>query len=184
MFFIGAMLFCMLWSSLDAIFMFLPNEYHIGKVAFYIVSFSSLLNLLTGVNSSVIMLSHKYFATSFLLFFLLAVSVLCNYLFIPIYGISGAALSLLTSIGSFNLLKYIYILVRFKMQPFSKQTFYIFCTGIICSAFIFIIPSSFHPILKAVLGCGFTVLLFSVMNVKFEIIEEVNKLFKRFKFIK
>jgi len=184
MFFVGALLFCMLWASLDAIFMFLPQEYHQGKMAFYIVSFSSLFNLLTGVNSSVIMLSHKYFATSFLLFVLIAVSVIANYTLIPIYGISGAALALLIAIGTFNLLKYIYILVRFKMQPFTKQTFYIFSCIIICTAFIYFIPVLLHPIVKAILGCGFSILIFSIMNIKFETIEEVNKIFKRFKIIK
>ena len=184
MFFVGALLFCILWASLDAIFMFLPLEYHQGKMAFYIVSFSSLFNLLTGVNSSVIMLSHKYFATSFLLFVLIVISVIANYTLIPIYGISGAAFALLIAIGTFNLLKYIYILIRFKMQPFSKHTAYIFFCIIICIGFIFIISSAFHPIVRAILGSGFAIILFSLMNIKFKSIEEINKLFKRFKVIK
>lgn len=184
MFFVGALLFCILWSSLDAIFMFLPQEYHQGKIAFYIVSFSSLFNLLTGVNSSVIMLSHKYFATSFLLFVLITVSVIANYALIPIYGISGAALALLIAIGTFNLLKYIYILIRFKMQPFSKQTLYILMCVSICIIIILFIPSFIHPIIKAIFGSGFSIVLFSLMNIKFKTIEEVNKIFKRFKLIK
>jgi O-antigen/teichoic acid export membrane protein len=184
MFFVGAILFCLLWSSVDFIFMYLPGEYHAGKIVFYIISFSSLFNLLTGVNSSVIMLSHKYFVASVLLFILLLVSISANYLLIESFGISGAAMATLIAIGTFNLLKYIYILFRFKMQPFSKHTGYIFICVLICIAFVFIIPQSLHPFVKAFLGCSFSVIVFSLMNIKFKTIDEVNKIFKRFKIIK
>lgn len=184
MFFVGALLFCMLWASIDVIFLFLPAEYQQGKIAFYIISFSSLFNLLTGVNSSVIMLSHKYFVASLLLFVLITVSVIANYTLIETFGISGAAAATLIAICSFNLLKYLYILMRFKMQPFSKHTLYIFGCVLISIAFIFLIPSGVHPILKAFLGCSFTIIVFSLMNIRFKTISEVNKIFKRFKLIK
>ena len=184
MFFIGAVLFCMLWASLDLIFLFLPQEYHQGKMAFYIISFSSLFNLLTGVNSSVIMLSHKYFATSFLLFALIVVSFIANNMLIEPFGITGAAIATLIAIGTFNFLKYFYILMRFKMQPFSKHTLYILAGTMISVLLIFLIPTSIHPFFKAIIGSGFSLILFSLMNINFETISEVNKLFKRFKIIK
>jgi O-antigen/teichoic acid export membrane protein len=130
------------------------------------------------------MLSHKYFVASVLLFILLLVSISANYLLIESFGISGAAMATLIAIGTFNLLKYIYILFRFKMQPFSKHTGYIFICVLICIAFVFIIPQSLHPFVKAFLGCSFSVIVFSLMNIKFKTIDEVNKIFKRFKIIK
>ena len=184
MFFIGAVLFCMLWASLDLIFLFLPQEYHQGKMAFYVISFSSLFNLLTGVNSSVIMLSHKYFATSFLLLALIVVSFIANNMLIEPFGITGAAIATLIAIGTFNFLKYFYILMRFKMQPFSKHTLYILAGTMISVLLIFLIPTSIHPFFKAIIGSGFSLILFSLMNINFETISEVNKLFKRFKIIK
>ncbi len=184
MFFIGAVLFCILWASLDFIFTFLPLEYQVGKMAFYLVSISSLFNLLTGVNTSVIIMSHKYFATSFLLFVLIVVSLVCNYWFIQDYGITGAAVAMLIAISVFNILKYVYILVRFKMQPFSVHTGYVLfcaCTSIIV---ILLIPNTIHSFYKTIIGCGFTIILFSIMNIKFNTIDEINKLFRRFKLIK
>jgi len=184
MFFIGSILFCVLWASLDFIFLFLPNEYQQGKMAFYIVSISSLLNLLTGVNSSVITMSHKYFIASTLLILLIIVSILANYWLIPVFGIIGAAMATLMALGIFNLLKYVYILIRFKMQPFSMHTAYIFGCLVISVSLILFLPPSLHPILKLIIGCGFTALLFSYINIKYNIIDEVNKLFKRFNLIK
>ncbi len=184
MFFVGAVLFCMIWASLDLIFLFLPQEYQQGRYAFYLISFTSLLNLLTGVNSSVIMLSHKYIATSALLFILIAVSFFANNLLITPYGITGAAIATLIAIGTFNVLKYIYILVRFKMQPFTKHTVYVCCCTVLCAVAIWCIPSSVNPFLKAFIGCSFTALLFSLMNIKFGTVEEVNKVFRRLRLIK
>ena len=179
MFFLGGVLFCLLWASVDLIFLGLPLEYHIGKVSFYIISVSALFNLLTGVNSSVIGLSHKYFAISAFLFLLIVIAYFSNSVLIPIYGISGAAIGTFIGIGAFNLLKYLYILRRFKMQPFSKHTLYIFGCIVFSILLILLIPESMHPFFKAIIGCGFTAVLFSIMNIKFKSIEEVNKVFKR-----
>lgn len=184
MFFIGSVLFCLLWAGLDFIFLYLPSEYAQGKMAFYIVSFSSLLNLLTGVNSSVIMMSHKYFATSFLLFLLIVISYIANYFLIPVFGITGSAIAMVISIGFFNSLKYFYILIRFKMQPFSRHTGYILIALAVSISLILMLPSSLPPFARFFIGSSFTLILFSVMNIKFKIIEEVNKVFRSLKIIK
>jgi len=100
------------------------------------------------------------------------------------FGITGAAIATLIAIGTFNFLKYFYILMRFKMQPFSKHTLYILAGTMISVLLIFLIPTSIHPFFKAIIGSGFSLILFSLMNINFETISEVNKLFKRFKIIK
>jgi O-antigen/teichoic acid export membrane protein len=184
MFFAGGILFCLLWSGLDFILLFLPPEYQAGKMAFYLVSFSSLFNLLTSVNSSVILYSTKYYAASIFLFVLMAVSVLANNYFIDHYGITGAAMATLLSIGCFNFLKYVYILIYFRMQPFTKNTLYIGLCIVVCVAFIVLLPNTLHAFYKAAFGSLFSVLMFSFMNYKFNMVEEVNKVYKRFGLIK
>lgn len=183
LFFIGSLLFCILWASIDFIFMFLPPEFHQGKMAFYIVSISSLINLLTGVNSSVIMVSHKYFATTVLLLILIVVALISNYLLIGPYGISGAAIATLVSVSTFNLLKYIYILYRFKMQPFTQHTLYILLCLALSLGLIIVLPSGLHPFMKAFIGSGFACLLFALVNIRLKSVEEINKLLRRLKLI-
>jgi O-antigen/teichoic acid export membrane protein len=184
MFFVGGVLFCLLWAGIDLIFLYLPPEYQAGKTSFFIVSFSSLINLLTGVNSSVLMYSNKYFVVSVFLFILIAVSFFANQLLIASYGIAGAAMATLIAISTFNILKYFYIVFRFKIQPFSKYTLYILICIIFSLSLVLLIPNSIHPLLKAFIGGLFTVTLFSAVNIKFGIIEEVNKVFRRFGIIK
>ena len=179
MYFAGAVLFSLLVWGIDFILTLLPPEYAAGKWAFYFVTLSSLLNLLTGVNSSVILYSHKYFAASVFLFVLIGVGALANFILIPLYGISGAGIATLLAIGTYNTLKYLYILLRFKMQPLGKFTGYITVALVIALLPCFLLPSSITPFVKALIGGSFTLLIFSILNIKLEVVHEVNKLFKR-----
>ena len=184
LFFIGAGLFCCLYASSDVFFLILPDDYSVGKNVFLIILCCSLFNLLTGVNTTVISLSKHYIVTSALLIVLIGVGIAANLVLIPVYGIKGAAIATFIAIGLFNLLKYLYILQKFKMQPLSKHTAYVFIVLLCCVSLIYVLPQSMHPILRAFIGCSFTVVLFSFMNMRTNTIEEVNKIFKRFKLIK
>lgn len=180
MYFAGAVLFSLLIAGIDFILYLLPPSYQVGRTAFYFVAVSSLVNLLTGVNSSVILYSHKYFAASVFLFILIGVGALANYILIPLYGITGAGMATLLAIGAFNFLKYIYIAIRFKMQPFTKYTALISLALLLSIIAPILLPSSINPLLKAIIGALFTIGIFSALNIKVNVIEEVNKVFKRF----
>lgn len=179
MYFAGAVLFSLLWAGIDFIIGLLPPEYAQGKIAFYFVTVSSLINLLTGVNSSVILYSHKYFAASILLFVLIIVGALANYVLIPLYGITGAGIATLVAIGTYNLLKYVYIIYRFRMQPFTKHTLYISLVLLLSLLPTLLLPDSIHPLIRAIISGLITLLLFSWLNIKVKAIEEINKLFRR-----
>ncbi len=184
LFFAGSVIVCLLWSGIDFIFQLLPDSYSSGKIVFYIISFSSLFNLLTGVNSSIIMFSPKYLATSLFLFILILLSILFHYLFVPLWGLSGAAFSIMISLILFNLMKFFYILHSFHLSPFTKQTGYILCCVLLCLACILLLGLYVNPFLKALLGSGLSLLLFSLLNIKLEIIEEINKVFRRIGILK
>lgn len=180
MFFAGAVLFCLLWSGVDLILALLPEKFAAGQLAFYLVTFSSLINLMTGVNSSVILYSHKYFAASFFLIILIVVGYFANLYLIPPFGITGAALGTLIAIGTFNLLKYFYILLRFKMQPFSKHTLVIAVGILICLLVLQLFTTDKQPLLKAALGSIVTVVTFTILNIHYNMVPEVNKVLARF----
>lgn len=184
LFFIGAILFCFLYAGSDFIFSTLPPEYKAGQSVFFTLSLCSLFNLLTGVNTTIITLSEKYFVTATLLIVLIVVAAICNVIFIPIYGIQGAAIATFIAINLYNVLKYVYISMKFKMQPFSRHTIYISISVLICSVFIYLVGQSLSPFLKAVVCGSFTVIVFSVLNIKYNTVDEINKVFRRLRLIK
>jgi O-antigen/teichoic acid export membrane protein len=179
MFFVGGFLFCLLWAANDLIFLYLPAEYSAGRMSFYLVAIASLINLTTGINSSVITFSSRYFVLSSFLLALICVAVAANYIFIPRIGITGAALATLISVGVFNALKYFYILWRFEMQPFSIYSSYTAGCVIICAMVLVILPATLNPYLKFFCGAAFTGIVFSLANIRYDIVPEVNKVFRR-----
>ena len=57
-----------------------------------------------------------------MMLFLVSLTIIANLILIPRLGITGAALATLITLFAFNLLKYIFIWVTMKMQPFTTQT--------------------------------------------------------------
>lgn len=178
MYFLGAIMFLLLASGLDLIYSYLPSEYLKGKNAFLFAAVSSLLNLLTGVNSGVIMYSKKYYVGSFFLLILIVVAWVSNSILIEKYGITGAAISTLLAIGVFNVLKYIYILKVFKMQPFTIHTIRITLILLAILTVIITLPSN-QPWIKAIIGSLITLVAFFIANRQYGIIPEINALYKK-----
>jgi len=109
----------------------------------------------------------------------LFVVAMVNYLiFIPIFGMEGAALATAFSALLFNISKYFLIWKFFKIQPFSWNTLKV--AGVIVFTFFAcsLIPEAFHPIANiiirstAVLTC-FIGLVYT-LNIVPELVEQVK----------
>jgi O-antigen/teichoic acid export membrane protein len=137
LFLLGGLLFVGLNVCIDYLFEFLPKEYEIAVPVAHVMSLASLINLATGVNSSILAYSKKYIYISFLLVLLIVLAVVNIYWLVPTYGIIGAALAMFISLSTFNILKFLVIWLRFGMQPFDISTLKI----------LFVIIVSFIPYL-------------------------------------
>ena len=123
-FIIGALMLIGVWANLDNIFQLMPKNdvYETGKYVVLIVGFGKLIDMIFGPSSEIIVLS-KYYGFNIILIILLAGSIVfINNLLIPAYGINGAAIGAALALIFFNLIKFIFIWITLKMQPFSKGT--------------------------------------------------------------
>jgi O-antigen/teichoic acid export membrane protein len=57
------------------------------------------------------------------------ITIVANYLLIPAYGIEGAALASAMAIILYNTVKYLYVLIKMKLQPFSMKTLWVILLG-------------------------------------------------------
>lgn len=127
---IGLGIFLLIAISIDQLFALMPKgeAASLGKYVFYMIGFSKIIDLLTSVNGQIISFS-KHFHFNLIAISILAVlNVFLNYFFIRTLGlgINGAALATLVSLFLYNLIKLIFIWVKFGIQPFSMNTLYLF----------------------------------------------------------
>ncbi len=100
----------------------LPEDYRDAAGVTIIMSAGSIVNMATGVNSPILNNSSKYIWGVIFLLILLVVSVILNMIFIPNFGIEGAALATGLASALYNLAKFIYIWKKFGMQPYDVRS--------------------------------------------------------------
>ncbi|MDH5381846.1 MAG: polysaccharide biosynthesis C-terminal domain-containing protein [Cyclobacteriaceae bacterium] len=121
---IGGLLFIGLWVNLDNIFAFMPkgDTFEAGKYVIIFIGIGRLFDMLAGINSEIIVMS-KHFRFNMVLLGVLAVlSIVFNLIFIPLYGINGAALGSALALILFNIAKFVFLWLKLRIQPFSVQT--------------------------------------------------------------
>lgn len=136
---LSGIIFLLMWGSIDNFFALQKDAYSNGKWVFFILGAAKLINMAFGVNGQIISLSkyYRFDTTTSIILGLLTIGT--NYLFIPIWGIEGAAFATALSIIIFNLIRYIYLYRKLHIQPFGKSTFFaliILGLGFIINAFL------------------------------------------------
>lgn len=123
-FIIAAILFLMIWLNADAIFALMPNGhiYETGKYVLFFIGLAKVFDALTGINAIILGNSKYYYYTLFFIFFLAGLTILNNYVLIPMYGISGSAAATFISIFLYNLILVIFVKWKLNVQPFTKRT--------------------------------------------------------------
>ncbi len=179
LFLIGGVLFILVNLNLTSLFVLMPDkDYALGKNIVFIISLGTLINMATGSNDAIIYTSSKYKYTTYLLVGLFVVALINYSIFIPLFGMEGAALATAFSALLFNISKYFLIWKFFKIQPFSWNTLKV--AGVIVFTFFAwsLIPEVFHPIVNiiirstAVLTC-FIGLVYT-LNIVPELVEQVK----------
>lgn len=120
---IGLILFVLISTNLNDILKLTTNSSNLdlGKFAFIYLGLAKIIDMVTGVNNQIIGQSKYYSFNLIAIAFLGILSVVTNYFFIQVFGIVGAAMATLISLSFFNLMKFIFIWYKFKMQPFNTK---------------------------------------------------------------
>jgi len=176
---VGVLFLVGIWSSVDDIFRLMPNgeRFAVGKYVILILGLAKLFDLATGTNGQVIAYS-KFFRFNFYAVLILAVfNVICNFIFIPIYQINGAALASASSIFIFNISKTAFVHYKMGLQPFSLNTLKVLVIGAIVYVTGLFIPSTDLPFLDIIFRSAYISITFVSAILYFNISEDVTNLF-------
>ncbi len=136
----GTYFLLLVWVNAEPLLALLPDIYAEGRFVVLFIGLGKLFDMATGTNGSIIITSKHYrfdFFTNLLLVFF---TVGTNLLLIPKYGIHGAAIATMLSIFLYNLIKYIFVWIRFSMQPFTRDYFWLILLAMISWIVVMLLP--------------------------------------------
>ena len=119
---VSGLLFLVVWLSIDEVLSLLPEKFSYGKWVVFYIGLAQLVNMSCGVNGAIIVNSKYFKYDLYTNLILLLITVILNFILIPIFGINGAAMATAFSIVFFNLIRLIIIYNKLQIQPFTKKT--------------------------------------------------------------
>ena len=174
LFLIGTLLLVGLWVNLDNIFKLIPDSYEEGRYVIVIIGLAHLIKMAGGSNDSVIIYS-RYFrvTTGFLLIFTVLI-ILFNFIFIPMFGITGAAIATLAAVIMHNLMKFIFIKIKFGLNPYNLQYLAVLALSFIIFLIVEFTPDPENFLIDIAVDSVFSAVLFYVFIHRLPIAEDLN----------
>jgi O-antigen/teichoic acid export membrane protein len=180
---VGGLVYVGLLVNINQIYLLLPENYRSGVFVFFIIGLSKYFDLILGNNNAIIFNSKYYRAVLFLGLLLGFFAVTLNMVFIPKYGIDGAAIATLISITLYSIAKLLFVVLKMKLYPFTIKTIYALAIGLICFFGFYYWEFPFHPIVNIMLKSVLVSIVYVGIVYKAKLSEDINgvieKIFKK-----
>ncbi|MFT0715763.1 lipopolysaccharide biosynthesis protein [Flagellimonas lutimaris] len=174
LFIASGILFVLIILNLNDLYLMLPENYRNGFTIVFLIGLAKVMDSLLG-NINSILYNSKYYRT--VLVFgvcLAALTILLNYILIPKMGLEGAALASFVSIFIFNLVKLVFVKMKFGILPFTSATFKVFSTLVLLAVLFDLLQFQFHPIINIALKSLLIVVMYVGILYRFNISEDVT----------
>ncbi|RYZ31033.1 MAG: lipopolysaccharide biosynthesis protein [Chitinophagaceae bacterium] len=127
-------MFALVWLNFeDGIYTFnLQSQYTAAKIAFLYLGITRIVDMGFGVNAQIIGTSTFWrfeFVTGLILLLLI---MPLSYFLVKAMGIMGPAVASLISLTIYNLIRFVFLYRKFKMQPFNLKTVYTILLAAFC----------------------------------------------------
>ena len=164
----------------EALFSLLPNEgYQKATLVVLYISLAKLITMMFGCGGAIISNSSFYkISLVFSIVMALGVSIL-NMIWIPLYGIDGAALATLVVVGVSIVVKIIYLQFKIKANPLSWNLFKaLIAVGILYTLFQYI-EWTFSPLVQIGLTSTLVSALYFLIVSQFKLSDDLLRLLNR-----
>jgi O-antigen/teichoic acid export membrane protein len=179
--FFGILLFIGIWMSLEDFLIYVPEKYRGIEWVFFYLGLAKLIDVSSGVNGAILATSEKYLFDLYTNIFLIIITVTMNIIFIPFYGITGAAIATTISIFIHNVIKLIAVYHFFKIHPFQLSSFKLLFIGLLTIFILNQISFDFISLiwLKVLIRSLVISLVYVVPVIYFNISEDLNEILQR-----
>lgn len=177
---IGLLVFIGLWANIHNIFRILPPAFEAGKYVIFFFGLAYTFDMAGGANNTIIASSkyYKYLSWFIIVYFLLI--VISNLIFIPLWGITGAAIASAVSLSTFILTRIVFVYFKFKIQPFNFKFIVLSIIGIFVYFISKLIPVLDNLYLDIFLRSSFISIIYVLLTVVLKISPEVNEMVNKY----
>lgn len=171
---ISGLIFLLIVTNISQLYEIIPEEYQISFSIIILISCVKLYDNLLGNNNSILFNSDYYRLVLAIGVFLAVLAFVLNVLLIPRLGLLGAALATFLAFASYNTIKLIIVKRKFKIQPFTRETFYALLLILFFSLGFYFWDFSCHPVINIVLKSGIIGLLYVLIIYVLKLSPEIN----------
>ncbi|MFA5418069.1 MAG: polysaccharide biosynthesis C-terminal domain-containing protein [Bacteroidales bacterium] len=172
---IGFLLFIGIWANIDNVFIMIGDKYSAGKYVILLLGIANLTDIALGVNPHIILNSKYYRNLSYFLLFFATLLVITNLIFIPLFGIIGAAIASLMSKIIYNTIKFLFLLKTYKLQPFDRKYAYLLIISILVYISSLLIPPIRNYLIDIFVRSSYITLIFLPLIYFSNISEDINQ---------
>jgi O-antigen/teichoic acid export membrane protein len=122
---VSGLIFLLITVNTASLFSMFDDKFQGGETVVLYIALAKLIMMSMGSNNS-IMANSRYYRYDLLFGILtIGVTIFLNILLIPKLGIDGAALATAITIALYSFIRYVFVYIKFGMQPYTLQTLYL-----------------------------------------------------------
>lgn len=145
----------------------LPGAYAAIAPCVMILAIGRMADMSTGLNTEMISISNHYKFTFWLSLALLVCIAVLDRIFIPVYGLYGAAWVSTGTLVVFNLIKAGFLYQKMRLLPFTRHTAVIFASGAVIFGINYLIPAVKNPFADTFIRCAILMTGFGLLMLAF-----------------
>ncbi|MCG6188147.1 lipopolysaccharide biosynthesis protein [Maribellus maritimus] len=165
-------------GNLNNIFRILPEEYLAGKPVVVLYSFAYLLLTSTGAAGFILGTSDKYKIQTYFMFLTIFFTIAFNMLFIPPFGMKGAAIATVLTFLLSALFRVLFLKINMKLFPYNRKHLLILVIGAISIIPSFLLKPFNNLIVDIFIRSTIIAGLFIGFTIILNISDEINGIIK------
>lgn len=177
---ISGLIFILIVSNLEQIYELIPDEYDISFSIVILVSAVKLYDNLLGNNNSILYNSDYYRLVLGIGVMLAVLAFILNTIFIPEFGILGAAIATFLAFAVYNSVKLFIVFQKFKIHPFTVKTFFGLMIIAVFSILFSLWDTPFHPVLNIVLKSAVIGLVYLFVIYSLHLSKDINAMLEKY----
>lgn len=180
LFILAGILFLLIVLNLGDLYVLVPESYRGGTFVVFLIGLAKVYDALLGNNNSILYNSDYYRAILILGVLLAAMVVVLNFVFIPNFGMDGAAWATLIAITVYNTIKLVYVKKKFNMHPFTGGSLKVFFLLFLMGFVFYFVDFNFHPVINIALKSVLMIVIYGFALYRFNISEDVSAVFSKY----